>query len=127
VYTWSSSTENPVGAEYIIMERSRGIELGKIWDDLPGLDKFEIVKKLVGFEKAYVSTRFPMYGSLYYAKDLPEVLPSQLVNLDSKIDDTVHSVFAVGPTTNRAFFDDGRDAVDVDRGPCKCRFPLSLG
>ena len=109
------------------MERSRGIELGKIWDDLPGPDKFEIVKKLAGFEKAFVSTRFPMYGSLYHAKDLPEVLPSQLVDLDSKMDDTVYSVFAVGPTTNRTFFDDGRDAVDVDRGPCKCHFPSSLG
>ena len=109
------------------MERSRGIELGKIWDDLPGPDKFEIVKKLAGFEKVFVSTRFPMYGSLYHAKDLPEVLPSQLVDLDSKMDDTVHSVFAVGPTTNRTFFDDGRDAVDVDRGPCKRRLPSSLG
>lgn len=109
------------------MERSRGIELGKIWDDLPGPDKFEIIKKLVEFDKALVSTQFPMYGSLYHAKDLPEVLPSQLVDLNSKMDDTVHSVFAVGPTTNRTFFDDDRDAVDVDRGPCKRRLPSSLG
>lgn len=104
------------------MERSRGIELSKIWDDLPGTDKFQIVKKLVGFEKGFLSTRFPMYGSLYYAKDLPGAQFSQLVQLDSK-DDAVHPVFAVGPTTNRTFFDDGRDAADVNRGPCKRRFP----
>ncbi|RAK95744.1 phosphotransferase enzyme family protein [Aspergillus ibericus CBS 121593] len=116
VYSWSSSTENPVGAEYIIMEKSRGLELSKLWDGMPGSDKFQIVKQLVGFEKRLTSSRFPMYGSLYYAKDLPEVQPNQLVGIGSK-KDTVDTVFAVGPTTNRTFFDDGRDAVDVNRGP----------
>ncbi|PWY89763.1 phosphotransferase enzyme family protein [Aspergillus heteromorphus CBS 117.55] len=116
VYAWSSSAETPAGAEYIIMERSRGVELSKLWDDMPGPDKLQIVKQLVGFEKALVSTQFPMYGSLYYAKDLPDVQPSQLVYSKPK-DNGVDFVFAVGPTTNRAFFDDNRDAVDINRGP----------
>lgn len=59
-----------------------------------------------------------MYGSLYYAKDLQEVRPNQRVDVGSQ-KNTVDSVFAVGPTTNRTFFDDGRDAVDVNRGPCQ--------
>ncbi|PWY91337.1 hypothetical protein BO94DRAFT_573791, partial [Aspergillus sclerotioniger CBS 115572] len=116
VYKWSSSAATPVGAEYIIMERSRGVELSRLWDDMPGSEKFQIVKQLVGFEKSLVSSQFPMYGSLYYAKDLPDVRPSQVVGIGSK-QDTVDSVFAIGPTTNRNFFDDGRDAVDVNRGP----------
>lgn len=53
------------------MERSRGVELSKLWDDMPGPEKLQIVQQLVGFEKSLVSTRFPMYESLYYAKDLP--------------------------------------------------------
>ncbi|RJE21579.1 Phosphotransferase enzyme family [Aspergillus sclerotialis] len=116
VYSCSSSTETPVGAEYIIMERSRGVELSKIWDDIRGIDKFQILKQLVGFEKALVSSRFPMYGSLYYAKDLPEVHPNQLVKVESK-EEVEGLDFAVGPTTNRTFFDNGRDAVDANRGP----------
>lgn len=58
-----------------------------------------------------------MYGSLYYAKDLHSPSPNQFLNaIDSK--DECYA-FAVGPTTNRAFFDQGRDAVEVNRGPCK--------
>ncbi|KAJ6186450.1 hypothetical protein N7519_007751, partial [Penicillium mononematosum] len=115
VYAWSPSTEE-IGAAYIIMERSRGVELGKLWDDLPGPDKFEIVQKLVGFEKVLVSTRFPMYGSIYYANNLRPVDSNQMIELGDK-KNTVGVEFAVGPTTNRTFFDDGRDAVDVHRGP----------
>lgn len=58
-----------------------------------------------------------MYGSLYYANDLPEVQPKQLIDIGFK-EGTMHSVLAVGPTTNRTFFDDGRDMVDMNRGPC---------
>ena len=120
MYAWSHSTDNPVGAEYIIMERSGGVELGKIWDDLPGPEKYQITKKLVGFEKAFVSANFPMYGSLYYAKDLPGALSNQHTILESSENKAASSVFAIGPSTNRTFFDDGRDTVNPDLGPCKC-------
>lgn len=65
-----------------------------------------------------------MYGSLYYAKDLPGVSPGQIIQSASE-DPAIKPVFAVGPTTNRTFFDDGRDAVSVDRGPCKYSSPDS--
>lgn len=104
------------------MEKCRGMELSKLWDSMPGSDKLRVVKQLVEFEKALTSSQFPMYGSLYFAKDLPEVRPNQLVDLGSK-KDQLGSVFAVGPTTNRNFFDDGRDAVDVNRGPCQYPCP----
>ncbi|KGO76261.1 Aminoglycoside phosphotransferase [Penicillium italicum] len=115
VYAWSPSTEE-IGAEYIIMERSRGVELSKLWDDIPGPDKLQIVRQLVVFEKALVSTRFPMYGSIYYADNLRNPHPNQMIELGRK-KDSVGAAFAVGPTTNRTFFDDGRNAVDVHRGP----------
>ncbi|OQE93061.1 hypothetical protein PENNAL_c0006G00637 [Penicillium nalgiovense] len=98
------------------MERSRGVKLGKLWDDIPGPDKFEIVQQLVGFEKALVSIRFPIYGSIYYANNLRNVDSNQMIELGNR-KNTVGVEFAVGPTTNRTFFDDGRDAVDVRRGP----------
>lgn len=99
------------------MERSEGVELGKIWHDVPWEEKLEIVRTLVGYEKAFVSASFPMYGSLYHAKDLPSPSPSQF--LDSVNSIGKEEAFVVGPTTNRAFFDQGRDSVEVDRGPCK--------
>ena len=117
LYGWSSSTDNPVRAEYILMERSGGVELGKIWHDLPWEERLEVITTLAGYEKALVSANFPMYGSLYYAKDLPSPSPSRFLDpLNSK---NKGEAFAVGPTTNRAFFDQGRDSVEVNRGPCK--------
>ncbi|KAF1967046.1 hypothetical protein BU23DRAFT_592829 [Bimuria novae-zelandiae CBS 107.79] len=95
VYGWSSSTDNPVRAEYILMERKR----------------LEVVRTLVGYEKAFVSTNIPMHGSLYYAKDLPSPSPSQF--LDSVNSIIKGDAFVVGPTTNRAFFDQGRDSVEM--------------
>jgi hypothetical protein len=101
------------------MERSGGVELGKIWHEMPWEERLEVVRTLVGYEKALVSADLPMYGSLYYAKDLPSPSPSQFLDSVKSIDKG--EAFVVGPTTNRAFFDQGRDSVEVNRGPC--RFP----
>ena len=117
VYGWSSSTDNPVKAEYILMERSGRVELSKIWHEVFWEERFEVVRTLVGYEKAFVSAKFPMYGSLYYAKDLSIPSPSQ--HLDSLNSTDNGEAFVVGPTTNRAFFDQGRDSTEVNQGPCK--------
>ncbi|KAH7359797.1 phosphotransferase enzyme family protein [Pyrenochaeta sp. MPI-SDFR-AT-0127] len=111
VYGWSCSTDNPVGAEYILMERSRGVELGKVWDDMSWEERLEVVRALVGYEKAFVSAKFPMYGSLFYAKDLPKLSQGQFLSSVDSMDNG--EAFVVGPTTNRAFFDQGRDAVEM--------------
>ncbi|KAH9868328.1 hypothetical protein J1614_007400 [Plenodomus biglobosus] len=115
VYGCSSSTDNPVGAEYILMERSGGVELGKLWQDMSWEDRLEIVRTLVGYEEAFVAANFPMYGSLYYAMDLPSPSPDQF--LDSFSSENKLEALVVGPTTNRAFFDQGRDSVDMNLGP----------
>ncbi|OQE19376.1 hypothetical protein PENFLA_c019G06276 [Penicillium flavigenum] len=46
-----------------------------------------------------------------------EEIGVEVIELGDK-KNTVGVEFAAGPTTNRAFFDDGRDAVDIHRGPC---------
>jgi hypothetical protein len=99
------------------MERSTGVELGKVWDVMSGDDRLEVVDTLAGYEKAFVSANLPMYGSLYYAKDLPSPSPNQFLGSVGSADKG--KAFVVGPTTNRAFFDQGRDSVKVNRGPCK--------
>lgn len=104
------------------MERAQGIELGNIWNDLRGPEKFEIVRQLVSYERALSSAQFPMYGSLYYDSDLQGVTKDQLIQHDPP-DWGDGPSFAVGPTTDRTFFDDGRDAVDVNRGPCMSNTP----
>ncbi|KAF2667398.1 hypothetical protein BT63DRAFT_456698 [Microthyrium microscopicum] len=104
-YSTQAST-NGVGAEYIIMEKNPGIELARVWDDLEGRQKIDIVRQLAVFTSRLSKAHFPAYGSLYYSKDLPDIN-------NKLVDDT----FSVGPTTSRAWFDDKRSEVNVHRGP----------
>ncbi|KAF1844393.1 kinase-like protein [Cucurbitaria berberidis CBS 394.84] len=104
-YSTQAST-NGVGAEYIIMEKCPGIELGRLWDDMSGKQKIDIVRQLATFSARLSKARFPYYGSLYYARDIPDIRGTE-------VDDT----FSVGPTTSRTWFDDKRGEVDVCRGP----------
>lgn len=118
VLAWSSKAkENPVGAEYIIMEKVSGVQLDKVWQKMSIKDRFEIVKTISRYQKAWTSTAFAQYGSLYYSSDLDISNGCVLVNEDgSEVNDCR---FAVGPSTGREFLDDGRIALDFDRGPCK--------
>lgn len=99
------------------MERCKGVELRKTWHNMSWKERLKIVKTLVGYEKAFASANLPMYGSLYYAKDLPNPSPSQFPDSVNSIDKG--ESFIIGPTTNRSFFDKGRDSVEVNRRPCE--------
>lgn len=46
VLAWSSDPSNPVGAEYIIMEKASGIQLFKTWGAINEYDQFCLVKQL---------------------------------------------------------------------------------
>jgi hypothetical protein len=103
----TQAKSNDVGAEYIIMEKCGGIELGHVWDELIGKEKAEIVRQLATYSARLSKTKFLYYGSLYYSRDIPDIKGTE-------VDDT----FSVGPTTSRDWVDDRRGEVDVDRGPC---------
>lgn len=127
VFAWSSRREeNPVNAEYIIMEKAPGVELEKVWEDITGRQKYEIVKQLVGFESSFASTRFKLFGSLYYAQDVPKVAGNETLCVNEDGTEMQYSQFTIGPTNNRMFFDDGRGTVHVDRGPCMVAFLAPL-
>ena len=116
VYAWSSSLDNPVGAEYILMEKCSGIELHKVWDTITDRQKAAIIHKLVSYEAAFASSKLPMYGSLYYTKDLNNTKIGQCIPLPSGRDSNLPA-FAVGPTTDRNFFDHGRAGATANQGP----------
>jgi len=100
------------------MEKMPGIELEKLWEDIIGRQKYEIVKQLVGIEKLFTATRFTSFGSLYYAEDVPKVSGYEILCVNKYGTEIQCSEFAVGLTNNRMFFDEGRGTVHVDRGPC---------
>ncbi|KAG8527832.1 uncharacterized protein KY384_006748 [Bacidia gigantensis] len=124
VYAWSSRRdENPVKAEYIIMEKAPGIELENVWEGMSGQQRWEVLKQVVAFEKKFASTRFKAYGSLYYPQDIPNVTDARL-EYTNEDGETQNSEFAVGPSNSRSFFDHGRGEILLDRGPCMNFHPI---
>ena len=120
VYAWNSkAAENPVGAEFIIMEEARGVPLSHKWPTLHGDDKLNLVEKIVEIETILVSTSFREFGSLYYTKDLEHPARKDVLYTDTTGRPIVKANFSIGPTTDRKSCDNNRANIDFDRGPCK--------
>ncbi|KAF7125526.1 hypothetical protein CNMCM5793_001765 [Aspergillus hiratsukae] len=109
VYAWCSTKANPVGAEYIIMEKLNGTPLGDIWYAMTPKEQHKIMKQIVQWEARLMSLEFPACGSLYYQKDLPT---ERKVPLPSHNGD-----FCIGPMAHYSWWHGERGILDIDRGP----------
>jgi hypothetical protein len=99
VLAWSSKAqENPVGAEYIIMEKVLGIELEHVWPSMNIKDRLTLVKTIAGFQKSWTSVSFKKFGSLYYANDLDESTGNEPLYVDATGVDIIDKKFAIGPS-----------------------------
>ncbi|OGM49762.1 hypothetical protein ABOM_001798 [Aspergillus bombycis] len=116
VYSWSSTADNAVGAEYILMENVRGVQLGTLWDQLDVEIKMKVLKKVTSYQETWARTCFSQYGSLYYKQDLASSAPC-VKYTDHNGGTVVDNRFAIGPSVSRQNNDDGRIDMDVDRGP----------
>ncbi|KAK2810350.1 hypothetical protein FQN50_003081 [Emmonsiellopsis sp. PD_5] len=107
VLAWSSEKDQPVGAEYIIMEKAPGQELSKIWPSMDVSDKVDIVSQLVNIQAKICSVDFKYYGSLYYRgqasghHDIPGI-PSR---------------FCIGPSSALRFWEAERRTCNKYKGP----------
>ncbi|WEW56479.1 hypothetical protein PRK78_001924 [Emydomyces testavorans] len=106
VLAHSSTTDNPVGSEYIIMERMRGESLASRWLALSTNEVKGVMNQLAKMEEKVFSYKFPAFGSLYYNEDISMGIP--LTNAER---------FCIGPIAKRVFWFGERQNMDVDRGP----------
>ena len=58
VLAWSASDQNPVQAEYIIMEEAKGFQLHEVWQELPLRTKCDIIRNFVDVERKLLSVSF---------------------------------------------------------------------
>ncbi|KMU89845.1 hypothetical protein CIHG_07528 [Coccidioides immitis H538.4] len=94
VYTWNSQAKShPVGAEFIIMDKTEGVPLS---------------------QKQWLSVSFSHYGSLYYTEDVQPLGGNHFVKNGKAVRD---SEFAIGPATGRDWCDAGRSNLDIEKGP----------
>ncbi|KAL2854740.1 kinase-like domain-containing protein [Aspergillus pseudodeflectus] len=118
VYAWCSRVSgNPVGAEYIFMEKQAGIILTNVWDTLKGKQKVQILDQIVDIERRLAATKFSQFGSLYYKGDLPDNSDTSPLYVDSTGNEVRSKTFDIGPTNHRSFFDFGKGELDIRRGP----------
>lgn len=100
---------NPVGAEYIIMERVQGESLASRWLNLSTEEVKHVMTQIAEIEERIFSFKFPGYGCLYHKHDVEEKR-----QLSLQVGD-----FCVGPVATRQFWHDERGEMELDRGPCE--------
>lgn len=112
VLAYSASSDNPVGIEYIVLEKMQGQPLGDRWFSLENKAVAKIMKQIVDIERDYMALELPACGSLYFASDLTA---EQSVPLGPALG----GHFAVGPIASYAWEYRERANLTIDRGPCE--------
>ncbi|KAE8353819.1 kinase-like domain-containing protein [Aspergillus coremiiformis] len=106
VLAYSPTSDNPIGAEYILMERVEGESLSSRWLSLTTDEVKDIMTQIADMERKIFDFHFPAYGSLYYKKDL-----------DGETQIPIMEDFVIGPVSARQFWHGERSKTEIDRGP----------
>lgn len=117
VFAWSFDASNPVGAEYIIMEKAPGVQLFRVWDAMDVPEKMALIKQLTTLESQLSSIQFPAYGSLYLS-DSSSIPDDKRIFVPSNIDTS--GMFFVGPSSDRSWMAHNArtPSHDFSPGPC---------
>lgn len=65
VYKYCANVNNPVGSEYMVMEKVPGRRLTDIWYELCDKERIKILGEIVDQEAKLFDIRLPAYGSIY--------------------------------------------------------------
>ncbi|KAJ9388316.1 hypothetical protein DTO063F5_2647 [Paecilomyces variotii] len=99
VLAWSSEISNPVGSEYIIMEKAPGRQLIESWGDMDLSSRFKLIHNLAQMESSLASRKFPGYGSLYFRDTFERDSSRSSIAMDDD-DDT----YCIGPYYHEGWF-----------------------
>ncbi|KAK2767010.1 hypothetical protein FQN54_006327 [Arachnomyces sp. PD_36] len=99
VLEWNSDPTNPVGVEYILLERIPGVQLTTKWGTMKSLEKMAILERIVDMEVEISKLQFPAYGSLYFQDSISD--SSLRIPVSTAAGDS--SKYCVGPPCNRAW------------------------
>ncbi|KAL4787336.1 kinase-like domain-containing protein [Aspergillus varians] len=114
VLTYSPDPANPVGAEYIILEKIEGTPLSDQWFTMDNKSRVKIMKQIVQVESRFMSIHFPASGSLYYRRDLERSQCSIPLPEETELD---RDEIVVGPTAQHEWWYKDRVLLDINRGP----------
>ncbi|KAK4150617.1 phosphotransferase enzyme family-domain-containing protein [Chaetomidium leptoderma] len=104
VIAFSSSDNNELGYEWILMDMMPGEPLRKLWDGMPDAARVKVFAELAAHTKQLVALRFSKFGSLYFADVADRVLPRQISPMNK-------------PSNGTHALSNGTDVIDKDIGP----------
>ncbi|KAL8726443.1 MAG: hypothetical protein Q9166_006721 [cf. Caloplaca sp. 2 TL-2023] len=110
IYQYSATSENPVGAEYIIMAKVGGKALVNYWWRLTPGEIMKIVTQIVEMEATLFSINLPASGSIYYTTDLDPAVEREAIDGKGKFGD-----FCVGPDAHYGWWHGERASLPLDR------------
>lgn len=118
VYAWCSrAQDSPAKAEYIIMEKAKGIPLQSVYDNLSLKERWTLIQAIAKYQQSWSEASFEKYGSLYYETDLRYATPEETSSRPNEA--TRCSELAIGPTAGVEWNQYETLQVKFDRGPCK--------
>ncbi|KAJ1334143.1 phosphotransferase [Microdochium nivale] len=137
---WQTSRANPLGYEWVLMDKVPGVQLAQLWDHMPLQKKFAFADSMAVFMNQLWSCelKFTEIGSLYHrmpagqentdldtAHSYPFLTPATTPNIPSANKD---QRFRVGPAIDGAFYNGRRIHLGSYRGPFKscCQWANAL-
>ena len=118
VLDYSATSNNAVGAEYIIMEKANGRDLGEIWYELSEKERIKVVVQVARLESVLFSIPLPGCGSVYYKRDLENGTEAVNITVGEGASERAGHL-CIGPDVAQEWWCDERDQLSVSRGPCK--------
>lgn len=100
------------------MKKVSDIKLEKLWEDITGQQKYEIVKQLVKIEKSFTATRFTSFESLYYTENVLKVFDNEILCVNEDETEMQCSSFIIDFMNNQMFFNERCETVHVNWEPC---------
>lgn len=114
VLYYSTDADNPVGAEFMIMEKLPGRPIGDRWFDLTEDERLKIISEVVQTEAKLSKIELPAYGSVYYENDLPADVSRTVITSTSD-----NKGLCIGPHVSLRWWYKERGSIHIDRGPRK--------
>lgn len=96
------------------MEKARGNLLGERWYKLGRTAKNDVIRQAVELETSLAARSFPAHGCIFYEEDVPLQL-----RCESQILGSTLQKYAIGPLVDPVLWEDGRQSLDVHKGPCQ--------
>lgn len=126
VLGWSSRREpNPVGYDYILLEKLPGVGFDKRFDTaFQFSDYIQTVREVAGIERKLLNIPFSQIGSIFFADDVePQLRNRPLLRRDCPdVPSETLEKYRIGPIMMYSWWKGERALMDVDRGPCKKLF-----